>query len=67
MNLSLSSKQQFGGLLSAFAVSEEPLLAGLAEELADRLLPAFEGTPIDFPAFSVNVHSGPVKSDAEFY
>jgi mannosyl-oligosaccharide alpha-1,2-mannosidase len=42
-----------GGLLSAYALSNEPILLSRADELAHKLLPAFR-TPTGLPRFSVN-------------
>lgn len=46
-----------GGLLSAYALTNDTLLLRRAEELADALDPVFE-TPHGLPAFSVNPISG---------
>lgn len=45
-----------GGLLSAYAMSKEPILLTKADELARLLSPIF-GTPSGFPAFEVNTVS----------
>jgi mannosyl-oligosaccharide alpha-1,2-mannosidase len=42
-----------GGLLSAYALSGEPILLKKADELGSRLLPAFN-TPSGLPMFAVN-------------
>ncbi|KAH9951163.1 glycoside hydrolase [Amylocystis lapponica] len=42
-----------GGLLSAYAMSHEPILLERADDLAKLLAPAFE-TPTGFPYFGVN-------------
>ncbi|KAJ3493767.1 hypothetical protein NLJ89_g10944 [Agrocybe chaxingu] len=52
-----------GGILSAYALSSEPELKRLADELGQILLPAFDGTESGLPAYSVNVETGAVKSD----
>jgi mannosyl-oligosaccharide alpha-1,2-mannosidase len=45
-----------GGLLSAYALSEEPILLARADELGKRLLPVFN-SPSGLPHFSVNVET----------
>ncbi|KAK7024934.1 alpha-1,2-mannosidase [Favolaschia claudopus] len=47
-----------GGLLSAYAISKDPVLLTRAEELADILDPAFNKYKGVFPVFSVNTTSG---------
>ncbi|KAJ7681139.1 glycoside hydrolase family 47 protein [Mycena rosella] len=42
-----------GGLLSAYALSEDPRLLKLADDLGEKLLPAFN-TPSGFPVYGVN-------------
>ena len=42
-----------GGLLSAYALSEKPILLRKADELAEVLLPVFNTTS-GFPANSIN-------------
>ncbi|KAG5650901.1 hypothetical protein H0H81_010599, partial [Sphagnurus paluster] len=46
-----------GGLLSAYALSGEPILLARADDLGTLLLPVFK-TPSGLPAFSVSVHTG---------
>ncbi|GJJ12008.1 hypothetical protein Clacol_006246 [Clathrus columnatus] len=46
-----------GGLLSAYALSNEPILLQRAEELGNKLLPAFD-TPSGMPRYGVNTESG---------
>lgn len=46
-----------GGLLSAYAFSEEPLLLQRADELGAALLPAFD-TQSGFPTYSVKLSTG---------
>ncbi|PCH44101.1 glycoside hydrolase family 47 protein [Wolfiporia cocos MD-104 SS10] len=46
-----------GGLLSAYALSREPLLLQRADDLGRLLSPAFN-TPSGFPAFGVNTANG---------
>ncbi|KAF9043367.1 glycoside hydrolase [Panaeolus papilionaceus] len=53
-----------GGTLSAYALSKEPKLKELAEELGTLLIPAFDGTTSGLPAYSVNVETGKVLADA---
>ncbi|KAF9466320.1 glycoside hydrolase family 47 protein [Collybia nuda] len=47
-----------GGLLSAYALSKEPILLIRADDLGKLLLPAFNGTPSGLPAYSVNTKTG---------
>lgn len=42
-----------GGLLSAYALSEDPRLLQLADDLGEKLLPAFN-TPSGLPLWGVN-------------
>ena len=42
-----------GGLLSAYALSGEPILLARADELGRKLLPAFD-TPHGFPMYAVS-------------
>ncbi|KAJ6572132.1 glycoside hydrolase [Mycena capillaripes] len=46
-----------GGLLSAYALSEDPRLLKLADDLGEKLLPAF-GSPSGFPFWGVNTETG---------
>ncbi len=46
-----------GGLLSAYALSQDPILLSRADDLGAALLPAF-GTPSGLPMFSVNTVNG---------
>jgi mannosyl-oligosaccharide alpha-1,2-mannosidase len=46
-----------GGLLSAYALSRDPILLARADDLGSALMPAFN-TPVGLPAFSVNTDSG---------
>ncbi|KAF5355355.1 hypothetical protein D9758_006099 [Tetrapyrgos nigripes] len=48
-----------GGLLSAHAISKDPILLDKADELADKLDSVFN-TPSGFPLFGVNPSSGSV-------
>jgi len=52
-----------GGALSAFALSGEPVLARLADELGQLLIPAFKGTQSGLPAYSVSVETGQILAD----
>ncbi|KAJ7512402.1 glycoside hydrolase family 47 protein [Mycena galericulata] len=49
-----------GGLLSAYALSEDPRLLKLADDLGGKLLPAFN-TPSGFPLRGVNTETGSTK------
>ncbi|KAJ7250458.1 glycoside hydrolase family 47 protein [Mycena haematopus] len=49
-----------GGLLSGYAISQDHVLLARAEDLADKLDPAFNKYDGTFPVFSVNTHSGEV-------
>ncbi|KAI0825542.1 glycoside hydrolase [Irpex lacteus] len=46
-----------GGLLSAYALSHEPILLERADDLATKLAGAFD-TPTGFPAYGVNTETG---------
>ncbi|KAF8582178.1 glycoside hydrolase family 47 protein [Ramaria rubella] len=46
-----------GGLLSAHALSNEPILLKKADELARKMLPVFD-TPSGLPTFGINTKSG---------
>lgn len=48
-----------GGLLSAYALSKDPILLSRADDLGAALLPAFD-TPSGLPMFSVNTENGNV-------
>ncbi|KXN80800.1 Endoplasmic reticulum mannosyl-oligosaccharide 1,2-alpha-mannosidase [Leucoagaricus sp. SymC.cos] len=47
-----------GGLLSAYALSGEPILLKQADDLGMKLLPAFDGTKSGLPAYSVQTQTG---------
>ncbi|KAF5371378.1 hypothetical protein D9615_009662 [Tricholomella constricta] len=47
-----------GGLLSAYALSKEPILLSRADDLGTLLLPVFNATPSGFPAYSVSTETG---------
>ncbi|KAJ6608238.1 glycoside hydrolase [Mycena sp. CBHHK59/15] len=49
-----------GGLLSAYALSEDPRLLKLADDLGEKLLPAFY-TPSGFPRYGVNTETGETR------
>ncbi|KAL9713657.1 hypothetical protein Ac2012v2_003268 [Leucoagaricus gongylophorus] len=49
-----------GGLLSAYALSGEPVLLARADDLGRMLLPAFN-TPSGFPRYAVNTVTGKTK------
>jgi mannosyl-oligosaccharide alpha-1,2-mannosidase len=46
-----------GGLLSAYALSREPILLQQADDLGMKLFPAFNGTKSGFPAYSVHTQT----------
>lgn len=46
-----------GGLLSSFDLTGEPMFLKKAQEIADRLLPAWE-TPTGIPYTTINLASG---------
>jgi mannosyl-oligosaccharide alpha-1,2-mannosidase len=48
-----------GGLLSAYALSHDPILLSRADDLGAALLPAFN-TPSGIPAYGVNTKSGEI-------
>ncbi|KAH9967535.1 glycoside hydrolase [Russula dissimulans] len=52
-----------GGLLSAYALSKDPILLARADDLGAALLPVF-GTHSGLPTYSVNTVSGKVKDSA---
>jgi ER degradation enhancer, mannosidase alpha-like 2 len=52
-----------GGLLSAYELSGDPHLLALAQDLGNRLLPAF-GSPTGLPYVSVNLKTGQVRGTA---
>lgn len=43
-----------GGLLSAYALSKEPILLSRADDLGRLLLPVFDATPSGLPAYAVD-------------
>ncbi|KAF8644216.1 hypothetical protein AX16_008620 [Volvariella volvacea WC 439] len=47
-----------GGLLSAYALTKEPIFLIKADELGTRLLPAFDAYESGLPAFSVDTRTG---------
>ncbi|KAF6752065.1 mannosyl-oligosaccharide 1,2-alpha-mannosidase [Ephemerocybe angulata] len=50
-----------GGYLSAYALSGDKVLLSLADDLGERLLPAFNTEPIGWPAFSVRPGDGSIN------
>ncbi|KAI0642322.1 seven-hairpin glycosidase [Trametes meyenii] len=50
-----------GGLLSAYAISGEPILLSRADDLGTMLLPAFK-TPRGLPMYAVNTVSGKTRT-----
>ncbi|KAF8582066.1 glycoside hydrolase family 47 protein [Ramaria rubella] len=55
-----------GGFLSAYALSKEPILLSRAEDLAIRLLPAFNTTS-GLPIYGINTESGDVTRSYTMY
>ncbi|KAF8217039.1 glycoside hydrolase family 47 protein [Mycena galopus ATCC 62051] len=51
-----------GGLLSGYAISKDQVLLARAEELADKLDPAFDKYRGIYPVFSINTDSGNVSA-----
>ncbi|KAF9464248.1 glycoside hydrolase family 47 protein [Collybia nuda] len=49
-----------GGLLSAYALSKEPVLLSRADDLGRALLPAFNATPSGLPGYAVNTQNGEI-------
>ncbi|KIL65318.1 glycoside hydrolase family 47 protein [Amanita muscaria Koide BX008] len=47
-----------GGLLSAYALSGSPILLSRADDLGQKLLPAFNGTESGLPSYSVHPVTG---------
>jgi mannosyl-oligosaccharide alpha-1,2-mannosidase len=58
-----------GGLLSAYHACGDPVLLAKAKDLADRLLPSFDASPIGIPHRYINLRTGalrgPVTNPAE--
>jgi mannosyl-oligosaccharide alpha-1,2-mannosidase len=50
-----------GGLLSAYHACGDVLLLGKARDLADRLLPSFEASPIGIPHRYINLRTGALR------
>lgn len=50
-----------GGLLSAWHCSGDPVLLAKARDLADRLLPSFNASPLGIPHRFVNLRTGAVR------
>ena len=50
-----------GGLLSAWTAGGDRVLLAKARDLADRLMPAFEASPIGLPHRYVNLRTGAVR------
>ena len=50
-----------GGLLSAWHVGGDPVLLAKARDLADRLMPSFEASPIGIPHRFVNLKTGALR------
>ncbi|WP_227380506.1 glycoside hydrolase family 47 protein [Haladaptatus halobius] len=51
-----------GGLIAGYKATENETLLDLAQDLADRLLPAFEKSPTGMPYRFVNLRTGEVSS-----
>lgn len=50
-----------GGLLSAWVACQDPVLLAKAKDLADRLMPSFEASPLGLPHRYVNLRTGAVR------
>ncbi len=50
-----------GGLLSAWHACGDPVLLARAKDLADRLLPSFEASPLGLPHRYVNLRTGALR------
>src|SRR3569832_96570 len=50
-----------GGLLSAFHACGDPALLAKARDLADRLLPSFNASPLGIPHRFINLRTGAVR------
>ncbi len=50
-----------GGLLSAWLACGDPVLLAKARDLADRLMPSFEASPIGLPHRYVNLSTGALR------
>jgi mannosyl-oligosaccharide alpha-1,2-mannosidase len=50
-----------GGLLSGWHASGDPMLLAKARDLADRLLPSFETSPIGIPHRFINLKTGALR------
>jgi mannosyl-oligosaccharide alpha-1,2-mannosidase len=50
-----------GGLLSAFHACRDPVLLAKARDLADRLLPSFNASPLGIPHRFINLRTGAVR------
>lgn len=51
-----------GGLLSAWHACGDPVLLAKARDLTDRLMPAFEASPLGIPHRYVNLRTGAVRA-----
>ncbi len=58
-----SSIRLVGGLLSAWHACGDPVLLAKARDLADRLLPAFQASPIGLPHRYINLRTGALRGD----
>ena len=50
-----------GGLLSAFHACGDPVLLAKARDLADRLLPSFDASPLGIPHRYINLRTGALR------
>jgi len=50
-----------GGLLSAWLAGGDPVLLAKAKDLADRLMPAFEASPLGLPHRYINLRTGALR------
>lgn len=55
-----------GGLIAGHKATENDILLDLAQDLADRLLPAFEESPTGMPYRFVNLRTGEVSGSENF-
>ena len=55
-----------GGLLAGHLATRSSIMLDRARELADRLLPAFTRSPTGMPYRFVNLHTGAVRTPANF-
>lgn len=58
VSVSDATNRLLGGLLSAFEVSDQPIFLKKASQLADRLMPAFEGHTHGLPLPHIHLQTG---------